>query len=155
MGLFELDTESLNGIEIKITTKSSFIPIKSYCFPERQSNENSYCVDEFGQIHRRSQDTNKNGSYIDEFGQIVRPNNSTPSSLSSTSTSGPSSSSSNNSPANDGETNSGKIIGTIAVLIIGFVIAIAIADAGGGKWLTAIPIFVGYLILKAIWGWDD
>lgn len=78
MGLFELDADSLNGIEIKKTTNSNFIPLKSYCFPERQSNENSYYVNEYGQIQRRniSPNNNHNGSYVDEFGQIVRSTSS-------------------------------------------------------------------------------
>ena len=29
------------------------------------------------------------------------------------------------------------------------------ANAGGGNWLVAIPLIVGYWILKAIWDWDD
>ena len=147
MGLFELDADSLNGIEVKKVTNKVFKPLKSYCFLERQSNESSYSVDEYGQS------TNKNGVYVDEYGQIVRSNNSTSSLSSSTSSS--STPSSNNSSSSDGRTNFGKIIGTIVVLIIGFAIASAIADAGGGKWIIAIPLIIGYWILKAIWDWDD
>ena len=151
LGLFELDVDSLRGIEVKKNTKSNYIPFKSYCFPERQSNESSYYVDEYGQIHRRNtgQSTNNNGAYVDEYGQIVRPNNSTSSLSSSTSSS--STPSSNNSSSSDGRMNFGKIIGTIVVLIIGFAIASAIAD----EWIIAIPLIIGYWILKAIWDWDD
>lgn len=158
MGLFELDADSLNGIEIKKTTKSNFTPLKSYCFPERQSNENSYYVDEYGQIHRRniSPRNNHNGSYVDEFGQIVRPNSSSSTSSNNSSNSTNSSSSnSNNTASGEGWKIFFKVLGTIIVLAIGISIAIAIANAGGGKFLVAIPIVAVYWILKLIWGWDD
>ena len=78
MGIFDLDNDSLNGIEVKKTTKANFTPLKSYCFLERQSSDSSYYVDEYGQIHRErpSQNSSNNGAYVDEYGQIVRPNNS-------------------------------------------------------------------------------
>lgn len=162
MGLFELDADSLNGIEVKKTTKPNFTPLKSYCFPERQSNESSYYVDEYGQIHRRnsSQSNDHNGAYVDEFGQIVRPNSpsrssSSSSSSTSTSSSSTSSSGSNYSSGSDGWTTFWRIIGTIIVVAIAAPIAVAIADSGGGKFLVAIPIMIGYWILKAIWDWDD
>lgn len=152
MGLFELDADSLNGIEVKKTTKPNFMPLKSYCFPERQSNESSYCVDEYGQIHRgnASQSNEHNGAYIDEFGQIVRPNrpsHSSPRSSSSTSTSSSSSSpsSSNYSSGDDGWTIFWKIVGTI--IVIGLVIAIAASTKGYGT-----PIALGgYYALRSIW----
>ena len=53
MGLFDLDADSLNGIEIKKTTKSNFTPLKSYYFPECQSYGNSYYVNKYEQIHRK------------------------------------------------------------------------------------------------------
>lgn len=76
MGLFELDADSLNGIEVKKTTKPNFSPLKSYCFPEWQSNESSYYVDEYGQIYRKnaSQSNDHNGAYVDGYGRNVRPN---------------------------------------------------------------------------------
>lgn len=113
MGLFELDADSLNGIEEK-TTKPNFTPLKSYCFPERQSNESSYYVDEYDQIHRKnaSQSNDHNGAYVDEFGQIVRPNSPSRSSSSSTGTSSSSSSfsTSNYSSGSDGWTIFWRII---------------------------------------------
>lgn len=152
MGLFELDADSLNGIEVKKTTKPNFTPLKSYCFPERQSNESSCYVDEYGQIHRKnaSQSNNHNGAYVDEFGQIVRPNSpsrssSSSSSSTSTSSSSSSSSTSNYSSGSDGWTTFWRIIGTI--IVIGLVIAISAGTSGYGT-----PIAVGgYYALRAIW----
>lgn len=152
MGLFELDADSLNGIEVKKITKPNFTPLKSYCFPERQSNESSYYVDEYGQIHRRnsSQSNDHNGAYVDEFGQIVRPNSpssSSSSSSSSTSTNSSSTSSSGStySSGSDGWTTFWRIIGTI--IVIGLVIAISAGTSGYGT-----PIAVGgYYALRAIW----
>ena len=46
MGLFELDNDSMNGIEVKTTSNPNFSPLKSYCFPESQSNDSSYYIDE-------------------------------------------------------------------------------------------------------------
>lgn len=149
MGLFELDADSLKGIEVKKTTKPNFTPLKSYCFPERQSNESSYYVDEYGQIHRRnsSQSNDHNGAYVDEFGQIVRPNSPSSSSSSSTSTNSSSTSSSGStySSGSDGWTTFWRIIGTI--IVIGLVIAISAGTNGYGT-----PIAVGgYYALRAIW----
>ncbi len=152
MGLFELDVDNLNGIEVKKTTQQNFTPLKSYCFPERQSNESSYYVDEYGQIHRRnsSQSNDHNGAYVDEFGQIVRPNSpssSSSSSSSSTSTNSSSTSSSGStySSGSDGWTTFWRIIGTI--IVIGLVIAISAGTSGYGT-----PIAVGgYYALRAIW----
>lgn len=140
MGLFELDADSLNGIDVKKTTKHNFTPLKSYCFPERQSNESSY--------------------YVDEYGQIVRPNSpsrssSSSSSSTSTSSSSTSSSGSNYTSGSDGWTTFWRIIGTIIVVAIAAPIAVAIADSGGGRFLVAIPIMIGYCILKAIWNWKN
>lgn len=149
MGLFELDADSLNGIEVKKTTKPNFTPLKSYCFPERQSNESSYYVDEYGQIHRRnsSQSNDHNGAYVDEFGQIVRPYNSgsdssTNSSSTNTNTSSTGSTYSSN---DDGWVTFWRVVGTIVV--IGIVIAI-IAATGG----IATPVAFGAAyVLRAIW----
>ena len=89
MGIFELDEDDLNGIEVKKTTNKIFKPIKSFCFPEC-----SYYVDEYGQIHRKNTNSSNvnNGMYVDEFGQIIRPN--VPNGSSSTSSSSSSSSNS-------------------------------------------------------------
>lgn len=150
MGLFELDVDNLNGIEVKKTTQQNFTPLKSYCFPERQSNESSYYVDEYGQIHRKNANSNNghNDAYVDEFGQIVRPNNpnrSSSSTSSSTNSSSSSSPSTNYSSGSDGWTTFWKIIGTI--IVIGIVIAISAGTSGYGT-----PIAVGgYYALRAIW----
>lgn len=159
MGLFELDADSLNGIEIKKITKSNFIPLKSYCFPERQSNEISYYIDEYGQIHRRniSPNNNHNGSYVDEFESIDRPPNSISTSTSSNNCSNSTSSSSstsNNTTSSEGWKIFFKILGTIIVLAIGFSIAFTIAEAGGERYLVAIPLIAVSWILKLIWGRD-
>lgn len=151
MGLFELDADSLNGIEVKKTTKPNFTPLKSYCFPERQSNESSYYVDEYGQIHRKntSQRNDHNGAYVDEFGQIVRPNSPSRSSSSSSSSTSTSSSSSSSSPNyssnNDGWETFWRVIGTI--IIIAIVIAII---AGTGGIATPVAFGAAYA-LRAIW----
>lgn len=151
MGLFELDADSLNGIEVKKTTKPNFTPLKLYCFPERQSNESSYYVDEYGQIHRKntSQRNDHNGVYVDEYGQIVRPNNtsrSSYSSSSSTSTSSSSSSSgSNYSSGSDGWTTFWKIIASIIIIVVAFAIT---AETNG--YGTPI-IFGGIAALRGIW----
>lgn len=152
MGLFELDVDNLNGIEVKKTTQQNFTPLKSYCFPERQSNESSYYVDEYGQIHRKNANSNNghNDAYVDEFGQIVRPNSpsrssSRSSSTTGTSSSGSSSSGSTYSSGSDGWTTFWRIIGTI--IVIGIVIAISAGTSGYGT-----PIAVGgYYALRAIW----
>ena len=149
MGLFELDADSLNGIEVKKTTKPNFTPLKSYCFPERQSNESSCYVDEFGQIHRRnaSQSNDHNGAYVDEFGQSVRPNRSSGSSSSSTRYSS-SSSGHNYSSNKDGwETFCTFLRVIVTIVIIAIVIAI-IVETGG----IATPAAVGaFFALRAIW----
>ena len=152
MGLFELDADNVNGIEVKKAKNKVFKPFKSFSFPERQSNKSSYYIDEYGQIHRKntSQRNDHNGAYVDEYGQIVRPNSpsrSSSSSSSSTSTSSSSSSSSgsNYSSGNDGWTTFWRIIGTI--IVIGLVIAISAGTSGYGT-----PIAVGgYYALRAIW----
>lgn len=152
MGLFELDSNSLDGIEVKEITTPNFSPLILYCFPELQTIESSDCIDEYGQIHRNTSNQNSghNGAYVDEFGQIIRPNSSG-SSLSNTSNStnsssnSPSSSGSGYSSSSDGWTTFWRIIGTI--MVIGLVIAISVGTSGFG-----IPIIGGgYLALKAIW----
>ena len=149
MGIFDLDTNSLNGIEVKKTTKPNFTPLKSYCFPERQSSESSYYVDEYGQIHRKNptQSNSNNGAYVDEYGQIVRPNNSSNSSstTSSSTNTNSSSSSPNYSSNDDGWETFWRIVGTIVV--IGIVIAII---AGTGGIATPIAFGAAYA-LRAIW----
>ena len=149
MGLFELDKVDLNGIEVKKTTNKIFKPIKSFCFPERQSNEKSSYVDEYGQIHRKNPNKNSsiNGAYVDEYGQIVRPSNSGSGSSitpSSTNTSG-SSSSTNYSYNDDSWKTFWRVVGTI--MVIGLVIAISAGTNGYGTPIAA----GGYYVLRAIW----
>lgn len=150
MGLFDLGADGINGIEVKKVTKSNFIPLRSYCFPEKKDESNSYYVDEYGQIHRNktTEDNGKN-AYVDEYGQIVRSNTNTSSSSTTFSTSNSnnttSSTNSNYSSSGDGWATFWKIIGSI--IVIGLVIAIAVGTNGYG-----IPIaYGGYLVLKAIW----
>lgn len=149
MGIFDLDNDSLNGIEVKKTTKANFTPLKSYCFLERQSSDSSYYVDEYGQIHRErpSQNSSNNGAYVDEYGQIVRPNNSgsdssTNSSSTNTNTSSTGSTYSSN---DDGWDTFWRVVGSIVV--IGIVIAII---AGTGGIATPIAFGAAYA-LRAIW----
>ena len=87
----------------------------------------------------KDQSNNHSGSYVDEYGQIVRPNSS--------------SSTSNNTASDEGWKTFFKGIGTIIVLTIGIFITIAIANAGDGIFLVAIPILAVSGILKLIW--DD
>lgn len=145
MGLFELDADSLNGIEVKKTTKPNFTSLKSYCFPERQSNDSLYYVDEYGQIHRKntSQRNDHNGAYVDEYGQIVRPNS--PDSSSSSTSSSSSSSSPNYSSNNDGWETFWRVIGTIII------IAIAISIIAGTGGIATPVVFGAAYVLRAIW----
>ena len=77
MGLFNLPERALKGIEVKRSRNKVFKPFKTYPFPESQSNDESFYVDEYGQIHRKEKKRKKqNLAYVDEYGQIVRPNNS-------------------------------------------------------------------------------
>lgn len=158
MGLFELDANDLDGIEVKKITKPNFTSLRSYYFPEKQNTEGFYYVDEFGQIHRRAtrEDNNHNGAYVDEFGQIVRSNSNTAGSYSNTSssnsannrTNNTSSSSSNYSSNSGGWTTFWRIVGTI--IVIGFVIGVVTGTNGYG-----IPLaYGGYLLLKEIWDWN-
>ena len=143
MGLFELDKENLNGIEVKKTTNKIFEPIKSFCFPECQSNESSYHIDEYGQIHRGPASSSV-------------PNNSTSSttsSSSSTSTTSSSTGSSNtpsssSSSSNDDNDMLWRIIATIIVLVVGIFI---IANVGlEGFWGSLIFVVAGCIIFS-IW----
>ena len=149
MGIFDLDNDSLNGIEVKKTTKANFTPLKSYCFPERQSSNSSYYVDEYGQIHRErpSQNSSNNGAYVDEYGQIVRPNNSGNDSSTNTSSTNTNTSSTGStySSNDDGWDTFWRVVGTIVV--IGIVIAI-IAATGG---IATPAAFGAAYALRAIW----
>ena len=145
MGLFELDKENLNGIEVKKTTNKIFEPIKSFCFPERQSNESSYHIDEYGQIHRGPASSSV-------------PNNSTSSttsSSSSTSTTSSSTGSSNtpsssSSSSNDDNDMLWRIVVTIVVLAIGIPVLVNVGLEG--FWGYAVVV-VSYFILGSIWDW--
>ena len=148
MGLFELDK---NGIEVKNTTNKIFKPIKSFYFPECQSNDTSYYIDEYGQIHRKATSSSgaNNGSYIDEYGQIVRPNNPTSSTTSSsTSASSGTGSNSSSSSSNDDNDILWRIIATIIVLVVGIFI---IANVEEGFWGYAISTVV---VVVFYWIWD-
>lgn len=139
MGLFELDKENLNGIEVKKTTNKIFEPIKSFCFPERQSNESSYHIDEYGQIHRGPASSSV-------------PNNSTSSSSSASTTSSSTGSSntpsSSSSSSNDDNDMLWRIIATIIVLVVGIFI---IANVGlEGFWGSLIFVVAGCIIFS-IW----
>lgn len=143
MGLFELDKENLNGIEVKKTTNKIFEPIKSFCFPERQSNESSYHIDEYGQIHRGPASSSV-------------PNNSTSSTTSSSSSTSTTSSStgasntpsSSSSSSNDDNDMLWRIIATIIVLVVGIFI---IANVEEGFWGYAISTVV---VVVFYWIWD-
>lgn len=154
MGLFELDADGSNGIEVKKTTKTNFSPLKSYCFPECQSKDSSNYVDEYGQIHRNnaSKRNDYNGAYVDEFGQIIRPNSSKRSSSSSSSSTSSSSSSTspNYSSNNDGWETFCTFLRVIAtIVIVALVIAIIVGTGG-----IATPTVAGaYFAIRAIW--DD
>lgn len=142
MGLFELDED---GIEVKKTTNKIFKPIKSFCFPERQSIESSYHIDEYGQIHRGPASSSV-------------PNNSTSSttsSSSSTSTTSSSTGSSNtpsssSSSSNDDNDMLWRIIVTIVVLAIGIPVLVNVGLEG--FWGYAVVV-VSYFILGSIWDW--
>ena len=142
MGLFELGKENLNGIEVKKTTNKIFEPIKSFCFPERQSNESSYHIDEYGQIHRGPASSSV-------------PNNSTSSTTSSSSSASTTSSStgssipsSSSSSSNDDNYMLWRIIATIIVLVIGILI---LTNVGlEGFWGSLIFVVAGCIIFS-IW----
>lgn len=142
MGLFELGKENLNGIEVKKTTNKIFEPIKSFCFPERQSNESSYHIDEYGQIHRGPASSSV-------------PNNSTSSTTSSSSSASTTSSStgssipsSSSSSSNDDNDMLWRIIATIIVLVIGILI---LTNVGlEGFWGSLIFVVAGCIIFS-IW----
>lgn len=143
MGLFELDNDSMNGIEVKTTSNPNFSPLKSYCFPESQSNDSSYYIDEYGQIHIKHANKNSSNKGTDEYRQITSTNSHSPASGSST-RSGNSSPSSNNYSSSNGSTFF-RIIGTI--IVIGLVILII-----AGTNATGTPIALGgYFALRAIW----
>ena len=144
MGLFELGKENLNGIEVKKTTNKIFEPIKSFCFPERQSNESSYHIDEYGQIHRGPASSSV-------------PNNSTSSTTSSSSSASTTSSStgssipsSSSSSSNDDNDMLWRIIVTIVVLAIGIPVLVNVGLEG--FWGYAVVV-VSYFILGSIWDW--
>lgn len=143
MGLFELDK---NGIEVKNTTNKIFKPIKSFYFPECQSNDTSYYIDEYGQIHRKATSSSV-------------PNNSTSSTASSSSSTSPTSTSSStgsstpsssSSSSNDDNDMLWRIIVTIVVLAIGIPVLVNVGLEG--FWGYAVVV-VSYFILGSIWDW--
>ena len=129
MGVFRLDANSLVGFEVKNTQEVYFVPINSYNFPERQSNTQSYSVDEFGQIHMANRRVNVPRQEI-----YTGP---TPSSIDSSSSS-------------DAWATTLKVLGTIAILAI--VIAILV-NLGSSIW-TAGVMAAGVYLLKMIWNND-
>lgn len=158
MGLFELDSINSNGIEVKQTTKNTFIPLRSFCFPEKQVRDNSYYVDEYGQIHRTNstQSMSHENGYIDEYGQIIRTNNSNSSThnssnTSNTDTTNHSSSSPSSSPSNGMIKE--KIIFTIMVSIGGLPMVLGAANGGGVYFVIACVAF--FLAIRYIWRLDD
>lgn len=66
-GLFELEADDLNGIEVKKTTDPYFVPLNQYYFLEGKCERKD---------KNTSQDKEYNGAYVDEYGQIVRPGDS-------------------------------------------------------------------------------
>lgn len=144
MGLFELDSENLSGVEVKKATNKVFKPFESFSFPERQSNKSSYYVDEYGQIHRGDAASSSSSSTSPSFPSSSGSTNTSSSGLSSPT---PSSSSSNSTSNSDGWDIFWRIIGTILVLAIGIPILI---NVGEGFWSYVVGA-VGYFILKSIW----
>ena len=144
MGLFELDSENLSGVEVKKATNKVFKPFESFSFPERQSNKSSYYVDEYGQIHRGDAASSSSSSTSPSFPSSSGSTNTSSSGLSSPT---PSSSSSNSTSNSDGWDIFWRIIGTILVLVIGIPI---IVNIGEGFWSYVVGA-VGYFILKSIW----
>lgn len=64
MGLFELET---NGIEIKQSSQTNFMPFASYCFSERQF------IYEYGQIIRQNVSTNSSYSSLTSTNSSNQP----------------------------------------------------------------------------------
>ena len=142
MGLFELDADNVNGIEVKKAKNKVFKPFKSFSFPERQSNKSSYYVDEYGQIHRGDAASSSSSSTSPSFPSSSGSTNTSSSGLSSPT---PSSSSSNSTSNSDGLDIFWRMI--VTIIIVGLVIVISVVTSG-----YATPLAVGgYYALRAIW----
>lgn len=141
LGIFEFDE-----IEIKQTNKQNWTPLTSYYFPEKQ--DSNIDIDEYGQVHLRTNNGDTPKYKIDEFGQIIRTDHENTSSNNSSQTSTSSSSrnpSNYSSSSDDGWNTFWKVVGTI--IVIGICIAIAACTNGYGTPVAAI----GAYACKAIW----
>lgn len=152
------DILEFDDIEVKQVSKTNWNNIKSYYFPEEHEEDHStshdFYVDENGQAHFKGNQSDKKEPeleyVINEFGEMVRQggrssnaNSSTTKTNSSRSTSPTYSSSSSSSSDFDGW----KILKIIiTILIIGFVIAVIVADGWG-----AISIPPVAWILSKMW----
>ena len=150
-GILEFD-----DIEVKKVSNSNWTNIKSYYFPEEHENSTSetqtYYIDEDGQVQFSKQDEEmKQEDYtIDEFGQVVSQHNIGGGSISNSSSTYTSSSNSSNQSYN---TSSNDNIGwKIFFTIITIIVFIVITCTTG--WGSIPAGYVGYTILKSIWG-DD
>lgn len=142
MGLFELDADNVNGIEVKKAKNKVFKPFKSFSFPERQSNKSSYYIDEYGQIHRGKTTPSSSSSTLPSSPSYSGSINTSSSGLSSPT---PSSSSSNSTSNSDGWDIFWRMI--VTIIIVGLVIVISVVTSG-----YATPLAVGgYYALRAIW----
>ena len=124
MDLFELDAD---GIEVKNILDQNFTPIRSYHFIEAPQEQNSYHIDEYGQIHR--------DYYVESEIQDTQVTN-------------------NNSRFTSNDENWSiflKILGTIIVLAIAITIAIALTDSGGSRYIILGVIYGAYLLISYIW----
>lgn len=108
-GLFELEADDLNGIEVKKTTDHYFVPLKSYYFLESKNDQ------EDGE--KASQDKEHNGAYVDEFGQIIRQGSDSHTSLLS----------SDYSSDNDGWRMSKSLnLVMVIIMLVGLILAMCI-----------------------------
>ncbi len=121
-GLFELDENNMNGIEVKNTMESDFTPLKSYCFPERKFGK---------ELKYKSAKKTAGSYYIDEFGRIVKRIKRKP----------------DDEPSSN---ENWKEVGKIILSIIVIVIAVAIYIAFDGKY--SVPLVGAVVItLREIW----
>ena len=165
MGLFNLPERALKGIEVKRSRNKVFKPFKTYPFPESQSNDESFYVDEYGQIHRKEKKRKKqNLAYVDEYGQIVRPNNSGRSTSSnSTRTSNstyrrstPSNPTNTTNSTNNSDNSSyGDVFFRIFLTLIVLSIGIPLIIEADSEVVGGLIFIVGWCILSWIWGEFD
>ena len=135
MGVLDFD-----DIQVRKMLDSNWYPAKYYHFPESGSST-EVVIDEYGQIHNNSSQSN---IQIDEFGQIRGVTTGSSSNLSRSSSSNSShSSSSSSSSSGDGFANFFRVIGTIALIVVG----IALVSSGYG---APVAIACAYGI-REIW----